>query len=524
MTDPALARSDLPRSTAADLAASLVVFMVALPLCVAIAEACGLPVEAGIVTGVVGGLLVGLLSGSPLQVSGPAAGLIVLVQDLLRTHGLHGYALAVLLAGGVQIGLGALRLGHWFRAVSPAVVLGMLAGIGAIIVGKQVHVLFDRPAPETVAGAYAAIPETMAAAFREPTLAQAGAIGLVAVVVTALWKRLVPKPVGIVPAAVVAVAAASVLAEAAGWPVRRVEIGDLSAFFKKDRIVQPESFGLLGELAIWKAALTVALIASAETLLCAAAVDAKHTGPRTKYNRELIAQGVGNAVCGAVGALPMTGVIVRSAANVEAGAKTRLSAVLHGVWLLVFAAGLPGLLHRIPIAALAGVLVVTGWKLLEIPQLGNLWRTGRAEVGIYLATALGIVFTDLLTGVFLGLGLAAARLLWQFSHLEIDREDEPGERRVHLYLEGAGTFLRLPVIAAKLEAIPAGLHLHVHLDRLRFVDHAVLDLFLTFQKTYESKRGRMYIDWDNLKARFHTMKHGHEPVKPMKTRSRYMPE
>jgi MFS superfamily sulfate permease-like transporter len=504
-------------TVASDVLASVVVFMVALPLCVAIAEACGLPAEAGVVTGVVGGLFVGMISGSPLQVSGPAAGLIVLVQDLLKSHGPQGYALAVLLAGLIQVGLGALRLGHWFRAVSPAVVLGMLAGIGAIILGKQSHVLFDRPAPETVAGAYAALPDTIAAAIREPALAQAGVIGLIAVVVMFVWKALVPKPLSVIPAAVVAVCTSTLVAECMDWGVRRIEIGSLAHFFTPERIVQPNSLELLGDIAIWKAALTVALIASAETLLCAAAVDAKHTGPRTKYNRELVAQGIGNAICGSVGGLPMTGVIVRSAANIEAGAKTRLSAILHGLWLLLFVVALPGVLHRIPIAALAGVLVVTGYKLLEIPQLTKLWGTGRGEVAIYLVTALGIVFADLLTGVLIGLGVSAARLLWQFSHLELVRDDEPTKNRVHLYLEGAGTFLRLPVIAAELEAIPAGKHLHVHLDRLQFVDHAVLDLLTTFQKSYESKGGRMYLDWENLKARFHTMRNGAESMTPVKS-------
>ncbi|HEY2785318.1 MAG TPA: SulP family inorganic anion transporter [Fimbriiglobus sp.] len=501
----------------ADLFASLVVFMVALPLCIAIAEASGLPPEAGVVTGVVGGILVGLISGGPLQVSGPAAGLIVLVQDLLNKSGLQTYALALLLAGGIQVVLGLLKLGHWFRAVSPAVVLGMLAGIGAIILGKQTHVLFDRPAPESVAGAYAAIPATLYAAIHDPASIHAGVVGLMAVIVMAFWKSSIPKPVKIIPAAVVAVVAATLVAEISGWSVRKVEIGSLSAFFTEGRIVQPGTFGQLSNPAVWVAALTMALIASAESLLCAAAVDAKQTGPRTKYNKELVAQGVGNAICGAVGALPMTGVIVRSATNIDAGAKSRLSAILHGVWLLMFVALLPSVLHRIPVAALAGVLVVTGWKLLELPQLAKLWRIGKAEVAIYLATACGIVFTNLLTGVVIGLVLSAGRLLWQFSHLKIVRNDDPGKNRVHLYLEGAGTFLRLPVIAAELDAVPPGMHLHVHLDRLHFVDHAVLELLTSFQKTYEAKQGRFYIDWENLKARFHTLKNGNEFQIALKT-------
>src|SRR5581483_10915194 len=175
-------------------------------------------------------------------------------------------------------------------------------------------------------------------------------------------------------------------------------------------------WGVLLSGLVWKAAVTFALIASAETLLCAVAVDAMHAGPRTRFDRELAAQGVGNVVCGALGALPMTGVIVRSSANVGAGARTRRSAILHGAWLLLFVSLFPGLLSRIPLAALAAIIA-----------------------------------TDLLTGVVLGVVLSAAKLLWTFSHLDVVREDDPEHKRVHLYLDGAGTFLRLPKLAGTLD-------------------------------------------------------------------------
>jgi MFS superfamily sulfate permease-like transporter len=254
-------------------------------------------------------------------------------------------------------------------------------------------------------------------------------------------------------------------------------------------------WGVLSLALVWKAAVTFALVASAETLLCAVAVDAKHSGPRTKFDRELVAQGVGNALCGAVGALPMTGVIVRSSANVEAGARTRLSAVLHGVWLLLFVALLPGLLGRVPTAALAAVLVYTGWNLLNLPGLWRLWKESRSEAAIFAATAAAIVAADLLTGVALGFALSAVKLLLRLSRLRVLRVDEPGVGRVHLHLEGAATFLRLPVLARALEAVPRGRALHVHLGRVSFIDHAARHLLLTFREQYEATGGSLVIDW-----------------------------
>jgi MFS superfamily sulfate permease-like transporter len=218
-------------------------------------------------------------------------------------------------------------------------------------------------------------------------------------------------------------------------------------------------------------------------------------------------------LCGWLAALPMTGVIVRSAANVEAGAKTRISTILHGVWLLLFVAFLPGLLSCIPTSALAAILVYTGWKLLNLPGLYKLWKESHSEALIFVATAATIISADLLVGVGLGITLSALKLLIRFSHLRVTREDDPEQHRVHLRLEGAATFLRLPVLAQALEAVPQGMKLHVHLDNLQFVDHAVLHLLLTFQKQYEVTGGKLFIDWERLHAHFHSVRHGKEPAK-----------
>jgi MFS superfamily sulfate permease-like transporter len=523
------------RTWAADVLSSLVVFMVALPLCIGIAQACGLPPMTGIVTGIVGGILVGTLSGSPLQVSGPAAGLIVLViqflDDAEATGRSRGAAVALLgvtifLAGMIQVGAGLLRVGQWFRAVSPAVVEGMLAGIGLTIIAKQFHDMVDDQAPKEVLEALYTIPKAVWKAIDPPDGAdanhqEAAIIGVLTILVLATWKSVAPKRLKIVPAAVVGVLLAVAVNEF-GRPVFEglgMRIGpavDDHGGIGVERVVIRanvlESFRLIawpgwevfGLALIWKGAITFALIASAESLLCATAVDTMHNGPRTRYDRELVAQGVGNAVCGAIGSLPMTGVIVRSSANVDAGAKTRLSTILHGFWLLLFVALLPGVLSRIPAAALAAILVYTGWKLLNVPRIVRMWRESRSEALIYVATAAAIVLTDLLTGVVLGIVLSAAKLLWIFSRLKVIREDEPAAGRVHLTLEGAATFIRLPVLAEALDALPRGKQVYVHLDQVRLVDHAVIDLLTAFQKQYEGGGGRVAIDWARLRGQLGT--------------------
>jgi len=246
------------------------------------------------------------------------------------------------------------------------------------------------------------------------------------------------------------------------------------------------------------------VVASAETLLSAAAVDQMHHGPRTRSDLELAAQGVGNMLCGLVGALPMTGVIVRSAANVQAGARTRASAILHGLWLLVFVSLLPFVLEWVPTASLAAILVYTGYKLVNPQTVRSLWGYGRGEVVIYAATVLMIVVTDLLTGILVGFGLSLAKLLYNFSHLAIRLEEDELHGRTVLFLEGAATFLRLPRLAAVLETVPPGTELHVHFEELRYIDHACLDLLMSWEKRHEAAGGSLVLDWESLTARFHS--------------------
>lgn len=501
-----------------DFLASIIVFLVALPLCLGIAEACQVPPALGLLTGIVGGLVVGAIAGSPLQVSGPAAGLIVLTRSAIEpfrsaddpSRALAALGLVVLIAGIMQIGAGLLRLGQWFRAVAPAVIEGMLAGIGVLIVCSQFHILLDLKSHGSGIADLLKIPESVSQALvigSQPN--RALWIGFASLAVIFGWRSFARQSWQIVPAPLLAVIVGTAAAAVMGWNlmaeggetlVRVVRLPD--RLWEAATLPGAVSGQLLADPTIWKWGVTIALVASAETLLCATAVDQMHSGPRTRYNRELTAQGIGNALCGFLGALPMTGVIVRSAANVTAGAKTRASAILHGVWLLLFVSALPDLLRLIPTSCLAAILVYTGIKLVNFHHAHKLYRFSRGEFLIYLITLITIVTTDLLTGVITGIVLSAVKLVYTFSHLHVRLESRPGSPGILLRLEGAATFLRLPNLAAVLEQIPPNAELHIDFEGLTYIDHACLELLMNWEKQHQATGGTLVIDWGKLHARF----------------------
>ncbi|MEU0373838.1 SulP family inorganic anion transporter [Streptomyces sp. NPDC006283] len=456
----------------ADLTASLVVFLVALPLCVGVAVASGVPAELGLVTGIVGGLVTGLLPGSSLQVSGPAAGLTVLVLEAVNAFGLGALGVFVLAAGVLQLGMGALRLGRWFRAISIAVVEGMLAGIGLVLIAGQLYAMADAKAPGSGPANIWGLPELLLRTVRSPGALTAFALGAATVVLMALWKHLPPK-IRLVPAPLAAVALTTSAVALFQLPVKRVDVQGLLGVIRPpslDDLGRITDIGLVGAIGT---VVAVTLIASAESLFSAAAVDRMHSGPGTDYDKELMAQGAGNALCGALGALPMTAVIVRSSANVQAGARTKASRVLHGVWLLLFAALVPAALGLIPVASLAGILVFSGWKLIPLKELRPLWREHRGEALILMATAVAIVATNMFEGVLAGLLLAIAKTAWETSHVQVQLDeglDPDGPLRV--VLSGNATFLRLPRILDALERLPGDRQIELDLLGLRHLDHA----------------------------------------------------
>jgi MFS superfamily sulfate permease-like transporter len=528
-----------------DFLASIVVFLVALPLCIGIAVAVGVSPARALMTGIIGGLVVGFLAGSPLQVSGPAAGLFVIVADLIAkgresfiaragdsSAVVEGEAFAysmmvlgtsVFLAGVLQIVAGKLRLGQWFRAVSPAVIKGMLAGIGLLILFSQFHVMLDHVATwhgEKAHGGLqymATIPEAILKCFSSDTTVNhhlAALTGIITIACLIIWPLVAPKKLTLLPAALIGIVVATSFAALAGLDIQMLNVP--ANMFEETTLPTSASwFLLLVDPMVITGAVVIALVASAETLLCATAVDQMHAGERTNYDKELTAQGIGNVLCGLIGALPMTGVIVRSSANVNSGGKTRLAAILHGGWLLLFVAALPFVLAYIPRAALGALLVHIGIKLVNFKQIKTLWQTSKSEALIFFVTMTVIVCEDLLIGVLVGILMSAAKLLHRFSHLELELSEGAEAEAVGaglatgnlpqlktLHMHGAATFLRLPQLAAKLDEVPAGTELHIDIEHLSYIDHACFELLGNWGRQHETTGGLLALDWKRLDGRF----------------------
>ncbi|MGH8901936.1 MAG: SulP family inorganic anion transporter [Egibacteraceae bacterium] len=462
-----------------DVPASLVVFLIAVPLSLGIAVASGAPLMAGLIAAAVGGVVVGALGGSALQVSGPAAGLTVVVAELVATYGWKTTGAITVAAGAVQLVLGMSRFARAALAISPAVVHGMLAGIGITIVLSQLHVVLGGAPNSGALDNLRQLPSQVVSAHGPDVVA-----GLLVVALMLAWPRL-PARLSRVPAPLVAVGLVTVAVTALGLGAERVELP--SSFI--DSLALPAlPRGDWGGLIL--AVLTVALIASVESLLSAVAIDKMHSGRRADLDRELTGQGVANMASGLLGGLPVTGVIVRSSANVSAGARTRASAVLHGLWVVVFSVLLGGLVERIPLAALAGLLVVVGMRLVDIAHLRSLHRHG--ELPVYLTTVVGVVVLNLLEGVLIGLALGLAlmlrRMLWSTVHAE-----ELGAGRWRVVVEGRLSFLSVPRLSRVLGRIPAGSDVVVELV-VDYLDHAAYEHLHAWQDRHRAGGGAVVVD------------------------------
>ncbi|GAA4944051.1 carbonic anhydrase [Actinomycetospora succinea] len=472
----------------ADVPASLVVFLVAVPLSLGIAVASDAPLTAGLIAAAVGGLVAGALGGSPLQVSGPAAGLTVVVADLVGRFG-WGVTCAITVAAGVlQVLFGLTRTGRAALAISPAVVHGMLAGIGVTIVLGQLHVVLGGEQQEDALANVLALPGQLLSLHGPAT-----ALGLAVIAILLAWPRLprsLPGWVRGIPAPLLAVALVTAVAAAFALPVERVEIGG-SLLEAVTPPVLPE--GQWGAFAV--GVLTIAIIASVESLLSAVAVDRMHGGQKSDLDRELIGQGAGNTLSGLLGGLPITGVIVRSSTNVAAGAKSRASAVLHGVWIVVFSVALLGLVQQIPMAVLAGLLVVIGARLVKLAHMRELHRHG--ELPVYVVTILGVVFTDLLTGVIAGLVLALLlvlrRVVWASIEVQAPAAASTGGAPWHVVVEGALCFPSIPRLARRLSHVPAGAPVVVDLVT-DYLDHAAYDHLSEWIERHEQGGGHVRVD------------------------------
>jgi carbonic anhydrase len=464
---------------ASDAPASLVVFLVALPLCMGIALASGAPIMSGLIAGVVGGLVVGLFGGVPLLVSGPAAGLAVMVFGFIQELGFAVTCAAVVGAGLIQMALGAAKVARAALAISPAVIHGMLAGIGILIVLGQLHIVLGGSPQSNAWKNLGELPRQIAHLHGPATL-----LGLLTIGLLVVWQFLPPGRLKQVPGPLVAVVGASAAAAAWGADVARVQLsGDFFSGLQLPSLPQ----GNWG--AFVAAVLSLALVASAESLLSAVATDKLHTGPRANLDRELFAQGMANTLSGLAGGLPITGVIVRSAANIAAGAKTRVSAILHGVWMLLFVTLLGSWLGLVPLTVLAGLLVFVGAKLVNPHHIQELRRRG--ELSVYVVTVAGVVGINLLAGIGMGLALAVVRLLWRLGRVQVQvqRSGEVHQVRVG----GALTFVGVPMLSAALAQVPNGAQVELDLA-VETLDHSGYEALESWCQTHRKTGGKVWME------------------------------
>ncbi len=489
-----------------DLPSGLVVFLVALPLCLGIALASGAPLFSGIIAGIVGGIIVGSLSNSNVSVSGPAAGLTAIVLSSIATLGsFELFLMAVVLAGVLQLILGFLKAGSISNYFPNNVIEGMLAGIGVIIFLKQIPHAFgyDRDTEGDEAFIEQSGGNTFSTLLESFDHISLGAtiITLVSLSILIGWDK-VPalKKIKALPSALVAVIAGILINEIfknAGSTLaldssHLVSLPVLNSFSEISTLFVFPDFGGLSNKNVWTVAITIAIVASIETLLCIEAGDRLDKYKRySSTNTELKAQGIGNLLSGMIGGLPMTSVVVRTTANINAGARTKLSAIIHGFFLLISVLLIPGLLNKIPLATLAAILLLIGYKLANPKHLKHFWAQGKFQFIPFLATMLAVVITDLLTGVSIGLFISILFVL----HGNLKRayyyrkESYHSGDIIHIDLAQEVSFLNKAAIKLTLGHLPEDCTVVINAGQSEYIAHDVLDLIREFRDIGGPGRG-----------------------------------
>jgi MFS superfamily sulfate permease-like transporter len=478
-----------------DLNAGLVVSLVALPLCLGIALASGAPLFSGLIAGIIGGLIVGFSSGSPLSVTGPAAGLTAVVFSSIQSLGSFQHFLAaVVLAGVFQIILGLLKAGRITSLFPSSVINGMLTGIGIIIMYKQV---------KYAVGFNAIAGQNWWTHVAEGITPTAVVVTLLCLGCMILWEEPFMKRFRVIPGALAAV----LLGVLCNWIVSLINpswqllgdklvnvpvASDVSGFLSQFTL---PNFSMLANSQLWVVAATLAIVASIETLLCIDAVDRLDAQRRTTpANRELLAQGLGNVVSGFIGGLPITSVIVRSSANVNAGAQTKLSTIVHGTLLLLCVAFIPVALNKIPLASLAAVLLLTGWKLAKPQTFKMRYNLGMRQFLPFMTTVVVMLWKDLLVGVGAGLAVSVIFVLFDHARSGLTREVNETEKSYTIHLPAHTSFLTKALLATLLSASPAGYRVSINARRCEEIDPDVLE---TIENYNASNPGKIFIDRPN---------------------------
>ncbi len=480
-----------------DLPASLVVFFVALPLCLGIALASGAPLFSGLIAGIVGGIVVGAISGSQIGVSGPAAGLAAIVLVAIDQLGFQVFLSAVVIGGVIQIIFGVARLGIIGYYFPSSVIRGMLTGIGIIIILKQIPYFFGKD--ENPEGDFAFFQIDGENTFTEiinaigdpslgPTL-----IGLISLGILILWSNVLSKKSKIfqlIQGPLVAVVVGIIyyiITQGTDFSISQEHLVSLSEDRNTDglltQFITPD-WSQAFTTPVLITAFTIALVASLETLLCVEATDKLDPDKRvTPTNRELLAQGVGNMVSGFIGGLPITQVIVRSSANIQSGGKTKSSAIIHGFLLIASVATIPFILQMIPLSVLAAVLFIVGYKLAKPSTFKAMYNGGWTQFVPFIITVLGIVFTDLLKGLALGLIVGILIVLYKSyknSHFLHKENDDPTDGKVKMTLAEEVTFFNKGAILKELDALPEDSYLELDVRKTRYLDPDIIEILEDF--------------------------------------------
>ena len=474
----------------ANLSASIVVLLVALPLCLGIALASGAPLFSGIIAGVVGGIVVGLLSGSQLSVSGPAAGLTAIVAvAILKLQVYEAFLLAVVLAGVMQVALGYLKAGVIGDYIPNAVIKGMLAAIGLILIMKQFpHLVgYDANFEGDETFAQADQNNTFSAIYTAlNTIKPAAAIiGLGSIILLSIWEkpfikknellRFVPGPLVVVILAIIINGTIEQLSGIAS--IESTHLVSLPIAHSTTEFISfftLPKFSFITNVQVWISAVTLAIVASLETLLGIEAVDKLDPLKRvTPTNKELKAQGFGNIISGLIGGLPLTSVIVRSSANVSAGGKTKQSTIFHGILLILCAALIPGLLNKIPLSALAGILIFTGYKLAKITLFKEFYQKGFNQFIPFCVTIIAILFTDLLIGISIGITVSLVFIIRSNFKTAVMVVNDNNNYLIRFKKDVS--FLNKPIIKSELELVPENANLVIDVARAEFIDKDVID-------------------------------------------------
>jgi MFS superfamily sulfate permease-like transporter len=503
------------QNAAADIPASVVVFLVALPLCLGIALGSGAPLFSGIIAGMAGGIIIGMLSGSSLSVSGPAAGLTAVVAVAIgKLPAYEAFLLSVVIAGVIQVIFGFLRAGIVGDYIPNSVIRGMLSAIGVILILKQLpHLVgYDKD----FSGDETFIQMDSNNTFSEIInslnyIAPAAVlIGFLSVGILVLWDRPAFKKKKIfkyLPGPLVVVITGILIHSAlqsggsrflldADQLVRLPVANDFASF--AGFFMFPK-FEYLTNINVWSSALTIALIASIESLLGIEAVDKLDPfNRRTPANRELKAQGVGNIVSGLLGGLPLTSVIVRSSANVEAGAKSKFSAIMHGLLILLSVFFIPGLLNKIPLSALAAILIVTGFKLVKPSMLREIYKRGMDQFIPFLVTLIAILVSDLLSGILIGTIVALFSLIRSNFRSAVMVVNDENKYLVRFRKDIS--FLNKPIVKEKLESVPPNSYVLIDTTRADFIDKDIIDVVNEFLHHAHLKNIRVEVKKSSFKS------------------------